>query len=114
MAAPFGAGTPRTAVAGDARIEDGAIIEGPCFVDEGVLVKAGARVGPYAVVGRQTQIEEHAVVEGSILWPNCRISRDAEVRNAILGRHCHVGRHVTLDHGAVLGDRTTLTDYTRA
>jgi hypothetical protein len=36
------------------------------------------------------------------------------VRNAILGRHCHVGRSVTLDRGAVLGDRTTLTDYTRA
>ena len=102
------------AIAADARIEEGAVIEGPCFIDEGALVKPGARVGPYSVVGRQTQIEEHAVVEGAIIWPNCRISREAEVRNAIVGRNCHVGRNVTLDHGAVLGDRTTLTDYTRA
>jgi NDP-sugar pyrophosphorylase family protein len=115
VAAPFsGLGGARTAVAPDARVEEGAVLAGPCFVDEGALVKAGARVGPYAVVGRQTQIEENAIVEGAIVWPNCRISRDAEVRNAILGRHCHVGRHVTLDHGAVLGDRTTLTDYTKA
>ena len=104
----------RTAVAADARIEDGATIEGPCFIDDGVTVKAGARIGPYSVIGRQTQIEEHAVVEGAIIWPNCRIGRDADIRNAIVGRNCHVGRNVTLDHGAVLGDKTTLTDFTRA
>ena len=114
-AAPFlGVSGARTAVAADARIEEGAAIEGPCFIDEGVSVKAGARVGPYSVIGRQTQVDENAVVEGAIIWPNCRISKDAEVRNAIVGRNCHLGRNVTLDHGAVLGDKTTLTDFTRA
>jgi len=115
VAVPFkDRGTAQAAVAADARIEEGAIVEGPCFVDEGVLIKTGARVGPYSVIGRQTQVEEHAVVEGAIIWPNCRISRDADVRNVIIGRNCHVGRNVTLDHGAVLGDKTTLTDFTRA
>jgi NDP-sugar pyrophosphorylase family protein len=104
----------RTAIAADARIESGATIEGPCFIDEGVSVKAGARIGPYSVIGRQTQIEENAVVEGAIIWPNCRISRDAGVHDAIVGRNCHIGRNVTLNHGAVLGDKTTLTDFTRA
>jgi NDP-sugar pyrophosphorylase family protein len=114
-AAPFvGLGERHTAVAADARIEPGAAIEGPCFIDAGVSIKAGARVGPYSVIGRQTQLDENAVVEGAIIWPNCRISRDADVRNAIVGRNCHVGRNVTLDHGAVLGDKTTLTDFTRA
>ena len=105
---------PRTSVAPDARIEDGAIVEGPCFIDEGVLIKAGARVGPYSVVGRQTQVDEDASIDGAILWPNCRVSREASVRNAIIGRNCHLGRSVTVDGGAVLGDKTTLTDYTRA
>ena len=115
VAAPFHepAGR-RAAVAADARIEDGATIDSPCFIDEGVLVKAGARVGPYSVIGRQTQIDEQAVIEGAIIWPNCRVSKHAEIRNAIVGRNCHVGRNVTLNHGAVLGDKTTLTDYTKA
>ena len=113
-AAPFqGLAGTRTVTTG-ARIEDGAAIEGPCFIDEGVSVKAGARVGPYSVIGRQTHVEENAIVEGAIIWPNCRISKEAEVRNAIVGRNCHVGRNVTLDHGAVLGDKTTLTDFTKA
>jgi NDP-sugar pyrophosphorylase family protein len=115
VAAPFlDPDGPRAAVAADARIEDGATVEGPCFIDEGVLVKAGARIGPYSVIGRQTQIEEQAVIDGSIIWPNCRISREAEVGNAIVGRNCHLGRNVTLGDGAVLGDKTTLTDYTKA
>ena len=105
---------PRTSVAPDARIEEGATIEGPCFIDEGALIKTGARVGPYSVIGRQTQVDEHASIEGAIIWPNCRVSREATVRNAILGRNCHLGRSVSVDGGAVLGDKTTLTDYTRA
>jgi mannose-1-phosphate guanylyltransferase len=103
----------RTFVADDARVEVGATLQGPCFIDDGVLVKAGARIGPYAVLGRQSQIEEDAQVEGAILWPNTRVSRDAVVRNAVLGRNCHVGRSVIVDAGSVLGDRSALTDYTK-
>jgi NDP-sugar pyrophosphorylase family protein len=114
-AAPFtNLAAPRAAVAADARVEDGATIEGPCFIDEGVLIKAGARVGPYAVIGRQTQIEEEATIERAIIWPNCRVSGNAVIQNAIIGRQCHVGRSVSVNGGAVLGDKTTLTDFSRA
>ena len=105
---------PRIALAPSARIEQGASIEGPCFVDEDVLVKARARVGPYSVIGRQSHIEEGAAIDRAIVWPNCRIGPEALVCNAVIGRHCHLGRCVTVNGGAVLGDRTTLTDYTRA
>jgi NDP-sugar pyrophosphorylase family protein len=114
-APPFaGLPAPRKCIAPDARIEDGAIIEGPVFIDEGVLVKAGARVGPYAMLGRQTQVGEEAVIERAILWPNCRVGHRAAIANALLGRQCHIGRNVSLNSGAVLGDKTTLTDFTRA
>jgi NDP-sugar pyrophosphorylase family protein len=114
-APPFaGLAAPRTCIAPDARIEDGATIDGPVFIDEGVLVKSGARVGPYAVLGRQTQVEEEAVIERAILWPNCRIGSHASISDATLGRQCHIGRNVSLNSGAVLGDKTTLTDFTKA
>jgi NDP-sugar pyrophosphorylase family protein len=114
-APPFaGLPPPRKWIAPDARIEDGATIEGPVFIDEGVLVKAGARVGPYAMLGRQTQVEEEAVVERAILWPNCRVGSQASINDALLGRQCHIGRNVSLNSGAVLGDKTTLTDFTKA
>jgi len=112
-AAPF-LGTTTRWVSPQARVEDGATVEGPCFIDEGVVIKAGARVGPYTVLGKQTQVEEDAIVERAIVWSNTRISRDATVRDAIVGRNCHLGRSVSVNSGAVLGDRTTLTDFTRA
>ena len=115
VAPPFaGLTSPGRFIAPDARIEDGATIEDPVFIDEGVLVKAGARIGPYAVLGRQTQVEEEAVIEHAIVWPNCRVGSQASITDAVLGRQCHIGRNVSLNSGAVLGDKTTLTDFTKA
>jgi NDP-sugar pyrophosphorylase family protein len=100
-------------VSSEARIEAGVQLEGPCFVDEGTVVKTGARIGAYSVIGRQCQVEEDAHVERSIVWASTRIGRDASVRNAILGRHCHVGRSAALDGQVVLGDKSVVTDYSR-
>ena len=65
------------------------------------------------MIGRQCHIEEHATVEQSIVWANTRISQEAVVRRSILGRHCHIGRNATLDDGVVLGDKSSVTDYSR-
>ncbi|HEV3483909.1 MAG TPA: NDP-sugar synthase [Vicinamibacterales bacterium] len=114
QAAPFaGNGHGRTFVAEDARIEDGAKVESPCFIDEGVLVKAGATIGPYSVIGKQCQVEEEANITGAIVWQNGRIGKDASITNAIIGRNCHIGRSSTIGAGTVLGDKSSLTDYTR-
>ena len=115
VAPPFaGLTSPRRCIAPDVRIEEGATIGDPVFIDEGVLVKAGARLGPYAVLGRQTQVEEEAIIERAIVWPNCRIGSQSSITDAVLGRQCHIGRNVSLNSGAVLGDKTTLTDFTKA
>jgi len=111
--APFLDAPGQTWVSPQARIEDGVTLEGPCFVDAGTVIKTGARIGPYSVVGRQCHIEEHVVVERSIIWANSRVCQDAIVRRAILGRHCHVGRSATIEDGAILGDKSVVTDFSR-
>lgn len=114
-AGPFsGLGASQALVSPSARVDEGAIIEGPCFIDEGCVVKAGAKVGRWSVLGRNTQVEAGAVVDGSIIWPNGRIGSEAQVHDAIAGRHCHIGSNVVVRDGAVLGDKTVLTDFTRA
>jgi len=112
-AAPFADHPALASVSPGARIEDGAVLEGPCFIDEGAVVKSGARVGPYSVVGRQCHVEEHASLERAILWANCRISQEAIVRDSILGRHCHIGRNAVVNGGVVLGDKSVVTDFSR-
>jgi NDP-sugar pyrophosphorylase family protein len=111
-APPFnGAGTTNW-VSPDARVEEGAVLESPCFVDAGSVIKAGAKVGRYSVVGHQCHVEENASIEHSIIWANTRISQEAAVRRSILGRHCHIGRNAVVEQ-AVLGDKSAVTDYSR-
>jgi NDP-sugar pyrophosphorylase family protein len=100
-------------VSPEARVDDGATIEAPCFIDAGAHVRAGATVGAYSVIGRGVIIEEDAAVRASVIWQNSRIGRDAAVEGAIVGRHAHIGRNAVVSDGAVLGDKSVLTDYTK-
>ncbi len=101
-------------VSPEAQVEEGVQLEGPCFIDEGVVVKAGARILPYSVLVRRCHVEEAALVESSIVWPNTRVGRDAIVRGAIVGRNCYIGRNAVVEAGAVLGDKSVVTDFSRA
>ena len=109
----FSANASGSWISPDARIDTDVAVEGPCFVDAGAVVKAGARLGPHTVIGRNCHIEERAIVDRSIVWANTRIGEDATVRGAILGRQCHVGRSAVVGESAVLGDKTVLTDFSR-
>ena len=112
-AAPFaGTGNGFVWIAPGASVDDAARLQGPAFIADGAVVGAGARVGPYAVIGRECRIEDEAVVAGSIVWARTRIGREAVVRGSILGRQCDVGRNARLDDD-VIGDRTTIAAYSR-
>ena len=83
------------------------------FSRSGVVVKSGARIGPYSVLGRSVMVEEGAQVSGAIVWPNACIGRDATVGAALVGRNCYIGKNADVGPEAILGDKTTLSDYTR-
>ena len=97
----------------DVRIEDGATIEGPAFLDGGTVLRAGAHVGPYSVLGHGVVLEEGARVSGSIVWATGRVGQDATMTDALAGRHVHVGRGAEVGPGTVLGDKSVVTDYSR-
>ena len=113
LAAPFSGSPSRAWISPAARVEEGVQLDGPCFVDEGTTIKAGAKIGPYSVIGRQCHIEEHAAIDRAIVWSGTRISQEAQVRGAILGRHCHIGRSAIIGDGVVLGDKSVVTDFSK-
>jgi NDP-sugar pyrophosphorylase family protein len=101
-------------VSDEARIDEGAVIEGPCFIDAGAHIKKGAKIGPYSVIGRGVLVEEDADLRDTIIWPNSRIGQDAVVHGPIIGRNCHIGRNAVLKGQSVIGDKSQLTDFTTA
>jgi len=82
------------------------------MIGDDCTVKPGAQI-INSVLGPGCYIEEKARVENSVIWAHTRIGAGAQVVGAISGRGCHVGRSATVGAGAVLGDKTSLTDYTQ-
>jgi ADP-glucose pyrophosphorylase len=76
------------------------------------VVKPGAVI-TNSVIGAGVHIEEKAVIRDSVVWSHTRIAAAAEIDNAVIGRSCHIGRNAVVGAGSVLGDKTSLTDYTK-
>jgi NDP-sugar pyrophosphorylase family protein len=95
-----------------AEISHTAIVDKSSFIDEECIIKPNARV-INSVIGRGVFIEERAVIENSVVWAHTRISSSAEIHDAVIGRSCHIGKNAVVRGGAVLGDKTSLTDYTK-
>ncbi len=102
----------KTEKSGKAEIATAAIVDKNSIVGEGCAIKPNARV-INSVIGEGVHIEEKAVVENSVVWAHTHISSAAHIDGAIIGRSCHIGKNVVARSGAVLGDKTSLTDYTK-
>jgi mannose-1-phosphate guanylyltransferase len=89
-----------------------AVVDRNSFVEEDCIIKPNAKIFN-SVIGKGVLIEEKAIIENSVIWSHTRISSGAEISGAIIGRSCHIGKNVVVSKGAVLGDKTSLTDYTK-
>lgn len=81
-------------------------------IAEGCVIKSGAKI-TNSVIGPAVHVEEKAVIRNSVIWPHTRVGTAVEITDAIVGRSCHIGRNAAVGPGSVLGDKTSLTDYTR-
>lgn len=89
-----------------ANIDKNSIIDADC------IIKPNAKI-TNSIIGTGVHIEEKAVIENSIIWSHTRISNSAKIQNAVIGRSCYIGKNATVGEGSVLGDKTSLTDYTK-
>lgn len=96
----------------NADVATAAVIDKSSIIGEGCIVKPNARI-IRSVLGPGVHVEEKAVIENSVIWSHTRVSSSAEIINAIIGRSCHIGKNVIVRDGAVLGDKTSLPDYSR-
>jgi mannose-1-phosphate guanylyltransferase len=81
-------------------------------IGEGCTIKPGVRV-INSVIGPGVYLDDRAVVEESVIWAHTRVSAAAHIKSSVIGRSCHIGRNVLINAGAVIGDKSTLTDHTR-
>ena len=88
-------------------------IDATSIVDPSCTLKAGAQV-INSVISRNCYIEDHARIENSVVRGGSRIGSGATLDGVVVGKSCHIGRSVTIANGAVLGDKSVITDYSQA
>jgi NDP-sugar pyrophosphorylase family protein len=98
----------------DATVEDGAVLEGPFYVGPRCRVEAEARVGPDAVLAAGVRMDRGASVRDAVVWEGSVMEAQSTVAGALLGPGVRIGRRAQVPPGAVLGEGTVLSDYSRA
>ena len=98
---------PSAVLAPSARLRGPVVIGAECRVD------GDAVVGPGVVLGAGCAIGAGAHLEAAVLWEDVQVGAAARLTGCLLGRGSRVGAHASVPAGAILGDGTRLTDYSR-
>lgn len=86
------------------QIDEGARIEGPCYIGHYTRIRKDAYIGPYSVIGAHCDIEPRASVKRSVLWNHVLLGRDAHVRGAAICNQVELKEKTAVYEGAVIGD----------
>ncbi len=92
-------------------IATSSLVDEKSVIGEGCTIKPNVKI-INSVLGKGVQVEEWATIENSVIWSHSRISNSAEVYGSILARSCYLGKNVIVSNGSILGNKTSLTDYT--
>ncbi|MEZ5305692.1 MAG: NDP-sugar synthase [Pyrinomonadaceae bacterium] len=95
----------------DGEIATAASVDGKSVIADNCIIKPNAVIRN-SVIGEGVQIEERAVIENSVIWPHTHISNNALVSGAVIAKSCYIGKNARVTAGSVLGDKSSLTDYT--
>lgn len=81
---------------------------GPIYLGNEVQIKSGVVIRGPSVVRDYTIVDNRAQIDRSIIWRNCYIGEDAELRGAIVGRQCSIKSKAALFEGVVVGEASVV------
>lgn len=86
-------------------IAPGARISGPVYLGTEVKVKEGVVIHGPTVIRDYCIVDNRVHMDHSNIWRNTYIGEAAELRGAIVGRHCSIKARAVIFEGAVVADR---------
>ncbi|MGL4651462.1 MAG: sugar phosphate nucleotidyltransferase, partial [Caldilineaceae bacterium] len=95
-------------VGADVDIAPNAQLYGPIYLGNEVKIKDGVRIYGPAIVRDYSVVDNHTLIERSVIWRNNYIGESCEVRGAIIVRECSLKPKVMVFEGAVIGDNCVI------
>ncbi len=96
---------PQVFVHPTAQIADSVRLEPPCAIGAHAIVKEGACIRHYAVIGDHCEIGEGAVIDGSILWSGVTIAPSVVLKDCIVTDGCLVQSKEPIQQAILVGRR---------
>ncbi|MEG6611642.1 mannose-1-phosphate guanyltransferase [Pseudoclostridium thermosuccinogenes] len=93
-----------------AEIDETATIEAPCIIGKNSKIKKNVHIGSYSVIGESNIVEDRAGLKRSIIWKNCILESNAQLRGSILCNKVHFRENTSAYENAVIGDDTTVRE----
>jgi len=85
------------------KIKDNAIIIGPCFIGERVVMGENSLIGPYTTVLHDTIIGKNNIVNGSILFEKIKTKEGVKITRALIDGGCEICENNKIEEQAMIG-----------
>lgn len=82
----------------------------PCVIGAGVTLGRGSLIGPHAVLEDGVRVEEHTLVQRSILGKGAQVGSRATVYGGVVCERAVLGRYTVLNEGAAVGPDARVGD----
>ncbi len=102
--------TPGVWIGEGADIDPDALLHAPVMIGQNARIKAGAVIGPYSVLGDNAIVESKATIHRSVLWDNVYVGSESHLSACTVCAHVTIKNNVTIQEGAVIGDRCHIED----
>jgi NDP-sugar pyrophosphorylase family protein len=76
----------------------GGYITQPVLIGKNCKIADTANIGPYAVLGDNCTVDDHAVIEHSICWEGVTLGMNSHVKQSVLGNGVVIKEKETLDN----------------
>ncbi|MCF8563933.1 NTP transferase domain-containing protein [Alicyclobacillus tolerans] len=101
---------PKVWIGEDAVLDPTVNIEGPAFIGKGATIHRRTHIGPYAVVGRNSRLQERTSVERTVLWNHASVGKSATLCGATVCSRVRVLDAATVHEDAVIGNESVVGD----
>ncbi len=93
-----------------AEIDEGAILNPPCIIGRNTRIKKGSTIHSFSVIGENNIIDEWSCIKRSILWKNCLVGKNVQLRGSVICNKVHLRDGVSAFEQSVIGDDTVVKE----
>lgn len=95
-------------VGDDTIIDNGVNITAPCIIGSDCRIKDGTEIGAFTVIGDNNVISPFCGIKRSIIWKNCTINENVQLRGSVICNHVHLKKDVYTFEQSVVADHSII------